>query len=75
MKNELCIKLQTNDEDLSVKIKQGIFPDDSDFMVNDDGILLKTENKVATPFKYSKEEKAVKIIDVESGMEIKFPIN
>ena len=73
-KNELCIKLQTNNEDLSVKIKHGNFPEDSDFSVNNEGVLIKTENQDVTPFKYSRVDKAIKIIDIESGMELLFPV-
>ena len=43
-------------------------------MIKNFGVLIKTENQDVTPFKYSRVDKAIKIIDIESGMELLFPV-
>ncbi|MBQ3682742.1 MAG: hypothetical protein II922_06645 [Succinimonas sp.] len=72
-KDELSIKLDNDEEDLFVKIKQGNFPKDGDFALKEDGRIIKTEDESPTPFKYARDEQGITITDTENGMTFKFP--
>lgn len=74
-RNELSIKLENQDEDLSVKIKRGKFPEDADFAVNGEGRLIKSEAQSATPFSYASDEHGIKITDTDTGMSMLFPLS
>ena len=73
-KSELIIKLESDDEDFSVCIKKGKFSTDSGFAI--DGMkLIKEDSKEETPFGIIINETEVKIILLESMMEMIFPLN
>lgn len=73
-KGELSISLETENEDLSVKIKKGFFPKEADFSVSGNGRLIKTEDNSETPFEYISDDKCIRIIDADSRMEMCFPL-
>ena len=72
-KGELSIRLETEDEDLVVKIKGGKFPEDSDFCVKD-GRLIKSETGEKTPFLFEHNKDGITITDTESGKVIACPL-
>ncbi len=73
-KGELSIRLETEDEDLVVKIKGGKFPEDSDFCIRD-GRLIKSETGEETPFLFERYKDGIKITDTESGKVIDCPLS
>ena len=72
-KSELSICLDSEEEDLRVKIKNGKFPEDADFAI-DNMKLLKSDNKQETPFDIIINDNAVCIVVRESQMSMTFPL-
>ena len=74
-RKELLIKLENQEEDLTVKIKRGKFPEDGEFSVNNKGRLVKSPDQSLTPFNYASDERGITITDTETGMSMLFPLS
>lgn len=72
-KSELSIACLTATDDLRVKIHDGKFPRDSDFVLTD-GVLQKRADGTETPFKLFFAETAVWVKIMETGVQFVFPL-
>ena len=77
-KSTIVLKYSTEEDEYSVKIKNGIFPDSDEFELRDNRIYV-SEKELKTPFAFTKSEQKVMITikddDKETGITMTFDID
>ena len=73
VKGELSVSYESDTDDLHMKIKEGIIPDDGDFALQN-GQLIKSESGENTGFKYELDGRTIVVIDSKSGSQHKFKL-
>jgi hypothetical protein len=71
-KYELSISLLNDEEDRSIKIKNGVFPPDGEFSIRNTSLIFSDGN--ATPFGIVIDPKGILIKVIESNVEVLFPV-
>ena len=69
----MSISFESDEEDLRVKIKNGKFPADADFVM-DGTQLTKSDSNQETPFEIMTNDVEIRIIVKESKMSMVFPL-